>query len=69
IETQQWKYDSSPLDVYAEVHKRAQPFKKGNGGNGYGDNGALVAFSHGIPDDSIQLLWGASKNWKPLVER
>ncbi|WP_250504280.1 hypothetical protein [Caballeronia sp. AZ7_KS35] len=69
IETQQWKYEKSPLDVYAEVHKRAQPFEGGNGGNGYGNIGALVAFSHGVPDDSIQLLWGVSKNWKPLVER
>jgi len=69
IETQQWNYDKSPLEVYADVHKRAQPFKEGNGGNGYGDIGALVAFSHGVPDDSIQLLWGASENWKPLVER
>lgn len=69
IETLQWKYDRSPLQVYAAVHKRAQPFKEGNGGNGYGDIGALVAFSHGVPDDSIQLLWGASETWKPLVER
>lgn len=69
IDTQHWKYDKSPLEVYAEVHKRAQPFKEGNGGNGYGDVGALVAFSHGVPDDSIQLLWGVSETWKPLVER
>lgn len=69
IDTQQWKYDKTPLEVYTEVHKRAQPFKEGNGGNGYGGIGALVAFSHGVPDDSIQLLWGASDNWKPLVER
>ncbi|UEP40682.1 hypothetical protein [Burkholderia sp. B21-005] len=69
IETQQWTYDKSPLEVYAEVHNRAQPFKEGNGENGYGNIGALVAFSHGVPDDSIQLLWGASENWKPLVER
>ncbi|KVA16853.1 hypothetical protein WI73_07140 [Burkholderia ubonensis] len=69
IESQQWKYDKSPLEVYAEVHERAQPFKDGNEGNGYGNIGALVAFSHGVPDDSIQLLWGVSENWKPLVER
>ena len=69
IDTTQWKYDKSPLDVYAEVHKRAKPFREGNGGNGYGDIGALVAFGHGVPDDSIQLLWGVSETWKPLVER
>lgn len=69
VDTNQWQYEKAPLDVYAEVHKRAQPFKDGNVGNGYGDIGALVAFSHGVPDDSIQLLWGVSKTWKPLVER
>lgn len=69
VDTNQWQYDKAPLDVYAEVHKRAQPFKDGNGGNGYGEIGALVAFSHGVPDDSIQLLWGVSETWKPLVER
>jgi hypothetical protein len=69
VDTKQWQYDKAPLDVYAEVHKRAQPFKDGNGGNGYGEIGALVAFSHGVPDDSIQLLWGVSETWKPLIER
>ena len=69
IDTKQWIYDRTPLQVYSEVHKRAQPFRDGNGGNGYGGIGALVAFSHGIPDDSIQLLWGVSDGWKPLVER
>jgi hypothetical protein len=69
VDTNQWQYDKAPLDVYAEVHKRAQPFRDGNGGNGYGGIGALVAFSHGVPDDSIQLLWGVSETWKPLVAR
>lgn len=69
IETQQWRHDKSPLEVYSDVHKRAQPFRDGDGGNGYGNIGALVAFSHGVPDDSIQLLWGVSETWRPLVER
>ena len=69
IDTNQWMYEKSPLEVYAEVHKRAQPFQGGIGSNGYGGIGALVAFSHGVPDDSIQLLWGVSETWKPLVER
>lgn len=69
IDTKQWMYDKTPLEVYAGVHSRAQPFKKGNGGNGYGNIGALVAFSHGVPDDSIHLLWGVSDTWKPLIER
>lgn len=69
IETEQWIYQKSPMEVYDEVHTRNQPFKKGNGGTGYGNIGALVAFEHGVPDDSIQLLWDVSPSWKPLVER
>jgi hypothetical protein len=69
VETGQWRYETLPSDVYAEVHKRNQPFEKGNGAGGYGDIGALVAFEHGLPDDSIQLLWDTSSTWRPLVDR
>lgn len=69
IETGQWQYNRSPLEVYGEVHKRSGPFKNGNGGNGYGDIGALVAFEHGVPDDSVQLLWDKSSLWMPLIDR
>ena len=69
IESEQWTNQESPLEVYDAIHKRNQPFENGNGGNGYGDIGALVAFAHGIPDDSIQLLWDVSPTWKPLVDR
>ncbi len=69
IETEQWGYQKSPLEVYDVVHRRNRPFGNGNGGNGYGDIGALVAFGHGVPDDSIQLLWDVSPTWKPLVDR
>ncbi len=69
IETEQWNYQRSPQEVYDEVHKRNQPFKNGNGGSGYGNIAALVAFEHGVPDDSIQLLWDDSPSWKPLVDR
>lgn len=69
IETEQWSYQRSPLEVYDAVLQRNQPFENGNAGNGYGGIGALVAFGHGIPDDSIQLLWDVSPSWKPLVDR
>ncbi len=69
IETGQWSYQQNPQEVYDVLHKRNQPFENGNGGNGYGDIGALVAFEHGVPDDSVQLLWDVSPSWKPLVER
>lgn len=69
VEAGQWPHTKLPLETYNEVHKRHQPFERGNGANGYGDIGALVAFEHGVPDDSIQLLWDTSPSWKPLVER
>ena len=69
VETGQWRYETPPIDVYAEVHRRNQPFEKGNGAGGYGNIGALVAFEHGVPDDSIQLLWDTSPTWQPLVDR
>jgi hypothetical protein len=70
VDTGQWRYDNaSPMEVYAEVHHRNQKFEKGNGAGGYGDIGALVAFEHGVPDDSIQLLWDISPTWQPLIDR
>jgi hypothetical protein len=69
VEAGQWRYEASPSDVYAEVHKRNRPFEKGNGAGGYGEIGALVAFEHGVPDDSIQLLWDTSPTWRPLIDR
>ena len=69
IDSGQWLFKRSPLEVYDCVHKRNQPFKSGNGGNGYGNIGAMVAFEHGVPDDSIQLLWDESESWTPLIDR
>lgn len=70
VDAGQWRYEgASPLDVYVEVHKRNRDFEHGNGAGGYGDIGALVAFEHGVPDDSIQLLWDTSPTWQPLVDR
>lgn len=36
---------------------------------GYGNLGCLIAYDHGIPDDSLQLLWDKSESWNPLVAR
>lgn len=69
IETEQWNNKATPLELYDAIHKRNQPFDHKYGVNGYGNIGALVAFEHGVPDDSIQLLWDASPSWKPLVDR
>lgn len=69
VESEQWDFSRSPQEVYEEVHRRHQSFKSGNCGNGYGNIGALIAFEHGVPDDSIQLLWDESTTWIPLIDR
>lgn len=69
VEAEQWQYDRSPLEVYADIHARHQSFEKDYGANGYGGIGALVAYEHGVPDDTIQLLWDTSPSWRPLVDR
>lgn len=33
---------------------------------GYGESGALIAFHHGIPNNTPSILWHKSKYWKPL---
>jgi hypothetical protein len=64
----QWPYPGTPLDAYLDLCKRKGPFERG-GPEGFGSLGLLVAFDHGIPDDSLQLLWDQSKHWTPLIER
>lgn len=63
-----WPYrESNPFEIYMEISKRAKfddrlPL-------GFGDLGCMVAYEHGIPDNSLQLLWGESKTWNPLIKR
>lgn len=64
-----WQFsDTSPLDQYNAVVE-----KKGNFENpaplGFGNLGCMIAYEHGIPDNSLQLLWGKSDTWNPLFER
>lgn len=64
----QWPYEGSPSQTYLELCKRKGPFSK-EIAEGYGSLGLMVAFEHGIPDDSLQLLWDRSEQWTPLIER
>ena len=68
IEDGMWPYhEVSPLVLYRELVQRA-----GFGDNlplGFGDLGGMVAYEHGIPDNSIQLLWDRSSKWTPLITR
>lgn len=68
IAARNWPYEGcSPCDVYHEIVKKAgfetnQPL-------GYAGLGLMVAYEHGVPDDSLQLLWDKSDSWTPLFDR
>lgn len=63
-----WTYPTiTPEDQYLKIAERANFQKKMP--FGYGSLGCMIAYEHGIPDDSLQLLWDESKDWKPLFER
>nr|WP_315247091.1 hypothetical protein [uncultured Albidiferax sp.] len=65
----QWSHESTtPLETYRSIIRRIGPFS-GASAEGFGSLGLMVAFEHGIPDDSLQLLWDRSANWAPLIER
>lgn len=69
IEDKIWPYNGiTPLDQYLEIVKNKARFEK-EMPLGYGSLGCLIAYDHGIPDDSLQLLWDKSESWNPLVAR
>jgi hypothetical protein len=65
----QWSHSgATPLETYRSIIHRIGPFGEA-AAEGFGSLGLMVAFEHGIPDDSLQLLWDRSANWVPLIER
>lgn len=69
IADRQWPHtESTPRDVYLDICFRKGQFSKPLS-EGFGSLGLIVGFEHGIPDDSLQLIWDKSLNWTPLIER
>lgn len=65
----QWLFsEDTPHDTYMDICRQKGPFEKPVP-EGFGSLGLMVAFEHGIPDDSLQLLWSKSTNWIPLIEK
>lgn len=60
--------DITPIEQYYKIIKEKAKFKKCLP-LGYGGLGCMVAYGHGIPNSSLQLLWGESSTWKPLIQR
>jgi hypothetical protein len=69
IDQKLWLHSETPVETYDRIHARHLNFEGGSERYGYGGVGALVAYAHGIPDNSIQLLWGKSPTWIPLFDR
>lgn len=64
----QWAHpETTPREVYADICHRRGVLSTSN--EGFGSLGLMVAFEHGVPDDSLHLLWNKSANWTPLIER
>jgi hypothetical protein len=70
VSSQQWPYaELSPKDVYENVCLKHGINDKSAGIMGFGALGIMVGYAHGIPDDSLSLLWKRSNNWIPLIDR
>lgn len=68
IESGRWTYkDVTPIEVYKHVAQNKAKFP--GAPLGYGSLGLMVAYEHGVPDDSLQLLWEESSTWTPLFDR
>lgn len=64
-----WQYSNiSPIDQYYLIVERNFNSAISNP-LGFGDLGCMIAYDHGIPDNSLQLLWDKSDSWNPLFER
>lgn len=64
-----WPYiEITPYEVYQSVVETKCRFEEKQP-LGYAGLGLLVAYEHGIPDDSLQFLWGKSESWTPLFNR
>ena len=63
----QWLHSGcTPHDTYLDMCQRKGLF---TAAEGFGSLGLMIAFEHGIPDDSLRLLWDKSATWVPLIER
>ena len=68
IDDGSWQYGHiDPYNLYLTIADKASFSKKQP--LGHGGLGLLVAYDHGIPDNSLQILWGKSEVWNPLIER
>lgn len=63
-----WSHKIHPIEQYMAIVESQSSFQTNNP-LGFGDLGCMIAYAHGVPDNSLQLLWDKSESWKPLFER
>lgn len=62
-----WPHEHiDPFDLYMDIARRAE---MPDAAAGWGKLGLMVVYEHGIPDNTLPLLWTRSTNWEPLFER
>jgi hypothetical protein len=67
--TGRWRYTTAtPLEVYNDIATTKAKFQN-SASLGFASLGLLVAYEHGVPDDSLELLWSKSPTWTPLFDR
>lgn len=70
VDNKVWPHiDHDPIEVYKGICDKHGLLDKSNCYFGFGDLGVMVAYAHGIPDDSLNILWMNSPTWLPLIER
>ncbi|MGE1093641.1 phosphoribosyltransferase-like protein [Pseudomonas sp. 29] len=70
VEKKIWTYEHcTPLEVYENICVKHNLGEIGDAGLGFGGLGVMLGYEHGIPDDSLRILWDRSDTWIPLIER
>ncbi len=63
-----WSHQAvTPIDAYYQVVNSKAQFPGGI--YGHRKQELLIAYQHGIPDNSLRLLWDVSDSWTPLIGR
>lgn len=70
IEKRMWLDEScTPLEVYENLCIKHKLGGASSAFLGFGGLGVMLGYEHGIPDDSLSVLWDHSDTWVPLIER
>ncbi len=70
VDDEIWQYaEQTPQETYNHIVKNKAKFDINSDLYGYGNLGCLIAFEHGIPDNTLSLLWDESATWEPLIPR